>query len=317
MKNIHQPLFVFFYSLILCSKVSGQSDAVIPPSNRSTASLEKNLLFYANQRFSVTQQGSVSLPVDYLFDGNFTVVYSNPINEANPYVLLIEDLPRVHTQAGAWIGWTTRYWWPTKFKIEIFNTHENANNWITVADVENHNSGSYILPFSGAEVSKIRLTVFRGAGPDNQFGLSEFYFIHPEATSAYDNLLVRYSPQGNVGIGTSSPNEKLTVNGKIRAKEIKVETANFPDYVFEDDYRLSTLTDLEKYIQIHKHLPEIPTAKQVEAAGLELGEMNKLLLKKIEELTLHLIEKDKQINRMMEKLDRLEENVHNLKKLHN
>ncbi|RDC58445.1 hypothetical protein DU508_00100 [Pedobacter chinensis] len=278
---------------------------MIPSSNRSTTSLEKNLLFYADQRFSVTQQGSVSLPVSSLFDGNFSPVYSDPVNEANPYVLLIEGLPRIHTQAGVWIGWTTRYWWPTKFKIEIFNTYENANAWVTIANVQNHDSGSYILPFSGVEVSKIRLTVYRAAGENNRLGLSEFYFIHPEAASAYDNLLVRYSGEGNVGIGTSTPNEKLSVNGRIRAKEIKVETANFPDYVFEEDYQLSSLADLEKYIQTHKHLPEIPTAKQVETEGLAIGEMNKLLLKKVEELTLYLIRQEKKLDDAIGEIENL------------
>lgn len=105
---------------------------------------------------------------------------------------------------------------------------------------------------------------------------------------------------GFVGIGTTNPTEKLSVNGKIRAHEIKVETANWPDYVFEDDYKLSSLSEIEKYIKANKHLPEMPSAKEVAANGIELGEMNKLLLKKVEELTLHLI----QLNNKVEKLEK-------------
>lgn len=115
------------------------------------------------------------------------------------------------------------------------------------------------------------------------------------------NLVITQT--GNIGINTSTPNEKLSVNGKIRAQEIKVETANWPDYVFADDYKLMSLAELEKYVVQHKHLPEIPTANDVEKNGIDLGEMNKLLLKKIEELTLYLIEIKKENTLLNSKLD--------------
>ncbi len=127
---------------------------------------------------------------------------------------------------------------------------------------------------------------------------------------------------GNVGIGTTTPNEKLAVNGKIRAKEIKVETANWPDYVFADGYKVEKLEELERYIKANKHLPEMPSAKEVEANGIELGEMMKLQQKKIEELTLYLIEKDKELTKnkelvkcQNEKLQNLEERQERLEAL--
>lgn len=95
---------------------------------------------------------------------------------------------------------------------------------------------------------------------------------------------------GNVGIGTTTPNAKLSVNGNIRAHEIKVETANWPDYVFSKSYQLPTLQETEKHIKEKGHLPGIPSASEVKANGIDLGEMNAKLLQKIEELTLHLIE---------------------------
>lgn len=98
---------------------------------------------------------------------------------------------------------------------------------------------------------------------------------------------------GNFGIGTDVPKEKLSVNGKIRAHEIKVETANWPDYVFKSDYNLPSLAEIEKFINKNGHLPDVPKAADAEADGISLGEMNKILLKKIEELTLHVIELDK------------------------
>ncbi|WP_167335443.1 hypothetical protein [Pedobacter kyungheensis] len=113
-------------------------------------------------------------------------------------------------------------------------------------------------------------------------------------------------PQGNVGIGIATPDEKLAVNGKIRAKEIKVEASNWPDYVFEEDYKVGTLEGLESYIKTNKHLPEVPNAKEVEANGVALGEMNKLLLKKIEELTLYVIELKKENVAQQKQLDQLQ-----------
>jgi hypothetical protein len=118
-----------------------------------------------------------------------------------------------------------------------------------------------------------------------------------------------YFNGGNVGIGTETPTEKLSVNGKIRAKEIKVESANWPDYVFEEGYQIGKLETLESYIKANKHLPEVPSAKEVAANGIELGEMNKVLLKKIEELTLHLIEKDKTINQLLKRVQTIEEKI--------
>lgn len=118
--------------------------------------------------------------------------------------------------------------------------------------------------------------------------------------------IITFLQEGNVGIGIDAPQEKLSVNGKIRAKEIKVETANWPDYVFADDYQQQTLPELEKFIKENKHLPEVPSAKELEQDGVALGEMNKILLKKIEELTLHLIEKDKNLTELTKRIERLE-----------
>ncbi len=101
--------------------------------------------------------------------------------------------------------------------------------------------------------------------------------------------------KGNVGIGTIDPKGyKLAVNGNIRAKEIKVEAANWPDYVFAKDYALPSLKETEKHIQEKGHLPGIPSAQEVKSSGVDLGEMNAKLLKKIEELTLYLIEMKKE-----------------------
>lgn len=108
---------------------------------------------------------------------------------------------------------------------------------------------------------------------------------------------------GRVGIGTTAPQETLSVNGKIRAQEIKVETANWPDYVFADEYQLPSLKETAQFIEQNKHLPGVPKASEVEEKGLSLGEMNRILLQKVEELTLHMIDKDKRIEALEKKLN--------------
>ena len=104
-----------------------------------------------------------------------------------------------------------------------------------------------------------------------------------------------WNATGNVGIGTLTPptGYKLAVNGSVIATSITVKVKNeWPDYVFKKDYKLPTLTEVKDYIDQNHHLPDMPSEKEVMANGLNLGEMNKVLTKKVEELTLYLIEQD-------------------------
>ena len=134
------------------------------------------------------------------------------------------------------------------------------------------------------------------------YGGDLYFKLHPSD----GNLLTQpetkvvFKSSGNVGIGTIDPQSKLAVNGQIRAIEVKVlANINVPDYVFESDYQLRTLQETKEYIQENKHLPEIPSAAEINANGIALGDMNMRLLKKIEELTLYQIE-------LMERLELVE-----------
>ena len=113
-------------------------------------------------------------------------------------------------------------------------------------------------------------------------------------TGTYQNRNAYFT--ANVGIGTISPDEKLTVKGKIHTQEVRVDMAGplVPDYVFAHDYKLKSLQEVEDYIKKNKHLPEIPSAQEIEKNGLMLAEMNMHLLKKVEELTLYIIEMKKE-----------------------
>lgn len=117
---------------------------------------------------------------------------------------------------------------------------------------------------------------------------------------------------GHVGIGTTSPDAPLTVKGAIHTNEVRVDVnppLQGPDYVFEKNYNLLPLSELESYINENKHLPEVPSAKEMEKDGLNLKEMNLILLKKVEELTLHLIEANKKAEIQQQEIRELQKAI--------
>ncbi|MDI3321394.1 hypothetical protein [Pinibacter soli] len=119
------------------------------------------------------------------------------------------------------------------------------------------------------------------------------------AGSVWGDLILN-SRGGNVGVGTTSPTEKLAVNGNIRAKKVIVTQSNWADYVFEPSYKLPSLDSIASFIKANKHLPEMPSTSTIEKDGLDVGEMQKLLLKKLEELTLYIISQEDRIKKLEE-----------------
>lgn len=115
---------------------------------------------------------------------------------------------------------------------------------------------------------------------------------------------------GKVAIGTpltSNPNDyKLAVNGRIGAHDLKIErnSAAWPDYVFSTSYQLPSLSEVEKFIQANQHLKDVPSAKEVQQNGHSVGEMDAILLKKVEELTLYIIEQQKQIDALKKQIEK-------------
>ncbi len=173
-------------------------------------------------------------------------------------------------------------------------------NGIT-ADASNtkRNSFSLLLKSSGyASDNRARFQYWTVQSVSrSEWGSGDLTFLS-NTDGAGNNEVVRFRNDGNVGIGTSAPDAKLAVKGNIHTNEVKVDLlgAVAPDYVFYKDYDLKTLNEVESYITKEGHLPNIPSAKEMETNGLLLKEMNLKLLEKIEELTLYTINQEKRIN---------------------
>ncbi|MBO9728860.1 MAG: hypothetical protein J7623_09505 [Chitinophaga sp.] len=123
--------------------------------------------------------------------------------------------------------------------------------------------------------------------------------------------LMQVKANGSVGIGTTDPGPyKLAVEGTIGARRVKVTQATpWADFVFADDYKLPSLQEVESFINVNKHLPEIPSAAEVAKEGIDLAEINQKLLQKIEEQMLYIIEMNKKINSLTSEMKELKSKV--------
>lgn len=146
---------------------------------------------------------------------------------------------------------------------------------------------------------------FRGPGPSSD---QSFQVIN--STTGGSKLFVGTDGPygGNVGIGTTTPTKKLEVNGTVKAKEVWVtaDVSNWPDFVFDEKYELRPLPEIAAYIANHHHLPDMPSVEQA-ASGIAIGEMQTLLLRKVEELTLHAIALERSNTELRTRLSALEE----------
>lgn len=157
---------------------------------------------------------------------------------------------------------------------------------IRVGDGAGGYSGFYFNTSTGLTQENNNLVTLNGA-------------LQINSTAGADSYILG---NGNVGINTTNTKGyKLAVNGSIIANSFVVKMYPWADYVFKKDYKLMSLQDLKSYIEKNHHLPEIPTEKEIAEKGLDLGEINKLLTKKIEELTLYMIYKDQQLKEIDKK----------------
>lgn len=146
-------------------------------------------------------------------------------------------------------------------------------------------------------------------GYTNGYAPGKIVFQTKDATSGElaNRLVVRHD--GKVGVGTDNPQSTLAVNGKITATEVEVTMNGWPDYVFEQDYPLPSLDEVNSFVQANGHLPDVPSQQEMEGAELGLGEFSMLLLRKVEELTLYVVDLHEKNQELQAKLETLQGQV--------
>ncbi|WP_421939098.1 hypothetical protein [Pedobacter sp.] len=194
----------------------------------------------------------------------------------------------------------------------LMTIHGNGSVGIGTAVPDNLQSWERVLDLYGNLHSKLLVrssNIKTGIFSNHTWGTQEIGRIGTESNhdlglmAGYGNVVMSLKLSGNVGIGTTTPDEKLAVNGKIHAREVRVDAKDWPDYVFKPEYKLPALNDLEKQIKEKGHLPDMPSAQVVETDGVALGNMVKQLLKSQEQLTLYIIKQEKQIKKLQQQLN--------------
>ena len=234
---------------------------------------------------------------DWNTRGNFATNGSNFLGTITnyPFSLKTNDVVRMYIDTNGNIGLNTNYPHQMLHIVDgnILLTHTSGRAPGSVngsilfgnnADSTDHH-GHWGIEYVSNESEGYGLNFWR-PWTSTQIGGDHYLFL---------------SDSGNVGIGTKNPQAKLAVNGDILAKSIRVNTSStyWPDYVFGKDYNLMSLKELEIYITQYRHLPGVPSANDVETQGeVDLGEMNAILLEKVEELTRYIIELQKQIDEL-------------------
>lgn len=263
----------------LCS--TGFSDQTWIGTNTTDAAYRSG-----NVGIGVTSMGSILARCIIRGIGTSTAAALSVVNSSSASLLYVED--------DGYVGIGTSSPGTNKLKVNGsvsigFTGTDNApSNGLSVygqVGIGGVNPGS-----TGSKV------VIRGSGTGTLAALSVINNSSASCLWVQDN--------GCVGIGTSSPgsyklsvNGNTNINGQLSATSVKINnwTLEAPDYVFDKNYKLPDLKIVEKKIKQHKHLPEVPSAAEMKKNGVDLTAMNMALLKKVEELTLYVIEQNKKI----------------------
>lgn len=316
------------------TKVNNTVSNTLPLSSGSAMGVSENGItqIYAPQGGSFVKNGTdvkgaikVKLPVlytntmlrfrvevfNYITDKSFTAViggynYEPGSNWHNCSAqILTSSLDNAHnvyfgddgTNTIVWIGESDSEWKYLKVRIsEVQASHGNT-------DINIWNKGWEIdldtLSFSSNVKRTVKNTLPIASG-SSIWQNSNNHVFYP-------------NPEGKVGIGTDKLSAELTVNGHIHAKEVRVYTEAGADYVFDENYDLLKLNKLEKFVAKNKHLPDIPPEKEMVNDGLHLGEMNIKLLKKVEELTLYVIDMNNRLENLSDENRQLQRKINKLK----
>ncbi|WP_314060285.1 hypothetical protein [Empedobacter brevis] len=208
--------------------------------------------------------------------------------------------------------------WGVWQKVLLGDTNGVVSGLTSNGEIKNTlGSRAKLTLFDNAEGRNNRIILFaneNGANIQSTFssgGVTTINFL----TSAANRMIILGN--GNIGIGTLNPDAKLAVKGNIHAQEVKVDLAVPADYVFQKyytgssllnpSYQFKSLEEIKAFTAKNHHLPDLPSAKEIQENGLKVGEMNNLLLQKIEELTLHLIEQNEKIEELTHQIQQLKQ----------
>ncbi len=286
---------------LLHIKHSGSDYALKIQSNSYTDNSKALIKFATSGTANVSSAyiGALRIPGGF---GKADIIFgTNSVNVTNDN---ISERMRITNIGNVGIG-TTNPNYKLSVANGVFNVEKNGDYY-----------GFWVENKLRTDNPKINL----GAWYNNRAGISYNYpgnyltFDTQNSTTTYSNTLVLRT--GNVGIGTTDTKGfKLGVQGKIAAEEVKVAVyANWADFVFNKNYNLPTLKDVEQHIKDRGHLKDIPSAKDVKKNGIFLGEMDAKLLQKIEELTLYAIQQQKAIEAQNNEIQLQKEKTEKLEK---
>ncbi|WP_343674088.1 hypothetical protein [Chitinophaga sp.] len=299
--------FLAFLCLI-CDYSKAQLNTVAGSGNTSSYSIFIN----GNTNYNVGNYTGLSLyylnGASYLESGNPSTSVLAPLNLKGSVINLNRTIIKGATD-------DTSYNLITNGKIKLGNNSYSGDISMTgkiatpLVTRLKESDNSSIVPVTAGDLMinnfwGVAINLDRGLYHDNSLATysvlkstSSFTINNFTSDSTLNTLLIVRN-SGNVGIGITNPQEKLAVNGTVVAKKVRVTSTGWPDYVFNENYQLPSLKETAAYIKNHKHLPGIPAAAEVAQNGQDLGEMNKLLLQKVEELTLHLIELQAKVEKL-------------------
>jgi hypothetical protein len=201
------------------------------------------------------------------------------------------------------------------YKLQVGGFTEIGDNE-GVYDPTRYGLLQLIRPASQGD-DKFHLSFIRGgnaiagmgfANNSNNFGIWAY-----AGQGTISDPVIGITPDLFVGIGTSAPTCKLHVAGNVRGDAFFSVSHTYADYVFNSDYKLPSLQDVKAYIQQNHHLPEVPTEEDVKKNGINLGDQSVILLKKVEELTLYVIDQNEKLQALEQKVSALQEENSNLK----
>ncbi len=267
------------------------------------------VLLYTSETSGNVGIGTNSIPEKLSVDGNINLIGDLKMSGPDSYIWT----------NGTGTGYTGI--WDQKNKRVLFYTTEK-NGFIGLGT--NLPKAKLTIQGDGSTVGSASINLKHG-GNGMSIGLSTTsnnLVIGNSWNPESGTYLTIHDRTGKVGIGTvETGKHRLAVEGSIGAREVMVEPEGWSDFVFNKDYKLRKLEDVESFIEENKHLPDVPSEKEVLENGVQLGEMDSKLLQKIEELTLYMIEQNKetkimkaQLNKLAKENEGLKEEIRKLKK---